>query len=314
MNKFPSLVSTFFALWLLGACTPEKNANQDLPHPVEDDTRQLNDALADYTDNYLGWHRNTYQVTGENVGACTPGTVSTGMQDTLLQRVNYYRRLCGLDMITLNAEANASIQAAALMFQANNSASSNPPSTWQCYTAAADSAAQRCRLSGSAKGTEAIDFWMQDTGAGNTACANRRWILYTRATQFGVGGNDRYTLLCTADHYQDKPGLPDYVAWPPARFIPSPLVPSRWSFSQPGADFSTCTIEMSGPAGSSPVVLQKNFINPNFGDATVTWDIANLPLPPPGGLIKYQVSINGVRKDNQTRNYAYVVSVFNPIR
>jgi hypothetical protein len=62
------------------------------------------------------------------------------------------------------------------------------------------------------------------------------------------------------------------------------------------------------------VVLQKNFLNPNFGDATVTWDIANLPLPPPAGLIKYQVVINGVRKDGQTRNYAYVVSVFNPVR
>lgn len=313
MMRIPTYVLLLAALVLTG-CPSERDADQALPNPIEDDTRQLNEALERYNSDYLAWRRISYRITDENVGTCTPGTMTPGMQDTLLHVVNYYRKMARLDTLALNAEVSHRLQAAALMFQANNALSSTPPSTWSCFNPAADSAARNSRLAGVEKGTEAIDLWMRDAGAELTACPNRRWLLYTRATRVGLGGNDRYTLAWTADHFQDKQGLPTFIAWPPPGYIASPLVPSRWSFSIPGADFSTSTIQMSGPEGSPPVVLQKNFLNPNFGDATVTWDIANLPLPPPAGLIKYQVVINGVRKDGQTRNYGYVVSVFNPLR
>ncbi|HRZ78300.1 MAG TPA: Ig-like domain-containing protein, partial [Bacteroidales bacterium] len=103
-------------------------------------------AMQDYNDNYLGSENPSPGWTGSVTG-CNKGTISQASYDKVIQRINYFRRLCGLaDNITLKTEYSAKCQMAALMFKANNTISHYPPTTWLCYHADGDEAAGKSNI------------------------------------------------------------------------------------------------------------------------------------------------------------------------
>jgi hypothetical protein len=71
---------------------------------------------------------------------------------------------------------------------------------------------------------------------------------------------------------------------------------------------------MSNRLNGQSIVVQKNILNNQVGDATLTWEVGSLPLPPPAGFIPYTVQIENVLIDGQARRYSYTVQIFNPIR
>ncbi|MFN8921624.1 MAG: CAP domain-containing protein, partial [Sphingobacteriia bacterium] len=300
-------MSRFFIVCLIlvsWACTSEDKDTQPLD-PTEDDTAQLNAALERYVQGYLAYQRTQVRA-GEAVGSCTAGSLSIGLQDSIIQVINYFRRECYLPEVSLNTANQAACQQAALMIGANGgSTRPDPPATWLCYTPAGASIMASGNTLSGREGTEAILSWMLDEGVSNTATPNRRRILYTRAGSFGTGGNAQATTLWTQDSSGNQTNLPPFIAYPPERFFPSPLVPKRWSFSIPGADFGSAVVSMSNRLNGQSIVVQKNILNNQVGDATLTWEVGSLPLPPPAGFIPYTVQIENVLIDGQARRYSY---------
>ena len=115
-----------------------------------------------------------------SVGSCAPGATSAAFKQAVLDRINYYRLIAGLpgNVGLQGGAAAGDTQNAALMFSANDALSHSPPSGWSCYTASGATGAGNSNIALGASGVDAIDLYMDDGGAGNTAAGHRRWILY----------------------------------------------------------------------------------------------------------------------------------------
>ena len=253
----------------------------------------------------LGWTGST--------STCTPGTISQLAQTRTLARIDYYRQLCGLPgNITLDASLNAKCQEAALMMSANGMLSHSPTSSWLCYTADGASAAGSSNLSLGSFASGAIFSFMNDAGTGNTAVGHRRWILYSKATKFGHGATTSADALWVTGNTGPAPTV-NFVAFPSEGFFPAPLLPwsERWSFSKPGADFSSATVEMKGPGGVTvPVTLEP--LNGSYGDMTIVWKPSGILGNGPTD-VAYSVKVANVKVNNVPQDFNYTVIISQPV-
>ena len=112
--------------------------------------------------------------------------------------------------------------------------SHDPPSTWIDYTAAGADAAANSDLALGASGTSAIDLFMMDPGDNNTSVGHRRWILDPPTQTMGVGDipGESDSLYVVQPQTTPVPAV-SVVAWPPAGFVPAPVIPDRWSLQTP---------------------------------------------------------------------------------
>ena len=69
-----------------------------------------------------------------NVEDCVAGTTSQAFLDSVVQRVNWYRRMGGLDTVVENRAYSAAAQQAALIMGAAGHLSHSPGNDWACYT------------------------------------------------------------------------------------------------------------------------------------------------------------------------------------
>lgn len=216
-----------------------------------------------------------------SVATCNPGAIDVAYQQSMIDRVNVYRKLARLSPVVRNTTAAAAngVQAAALLMSANNSLSHTPPSSWTCYnTAYAGStvgslggvAAGNSNIglsSGNSFATNAvIDAYMVDSGASNLRAGHRTSMLDAEQAQMasgvvpggsGVPGANALWVLDFGTR-SSVTSMPDGVAWPPKdAFLPYQLLPggsNRWSFQYPGANFSSATVTMtSGGAAYAPI-------------------------------------------------------------
>ena len=272
--------------------------------------------VADYYQNYLGSAVSNAQLgwTG-SVTACIPGSISQLAQDRTLQRINYYRRLVGLpDNTTFDAGRNAATQATALMMVANNALSHAPPASWLCYTALGATGAGSSNLGLGSHSSQAVKQYIDDGGAGNTAVGHRRWILYSRAGSFGHGNVVGSTYgfadaLWVFNTPVTPPFVPPYVAFPPAGYVPRTLIPPRWSFSLPDANFSAASVAVQNQQGTA-LSITKHALAANYGDNTLVWDLNTAAdLTWTGSADKsFRVTVSGVSLNGVTQPpYSYTV-------
>ncbi len=286
-----------------------------------------------------------------SVATCNPGSIDVAYQQSMIDRVNVYRKLARLSPVVRNttpAAANG-VQAAALLMSANNSLSHTPPSSWTCYnTAYAGStvgslggvAAGNSNIglsSGNSFATNAvIDAYMVDSGASNLQAGHRTSMLDAEQAQMasgvapggsGVPGANALWVLDFATR-SNVTSTPDGVAWPPKdAFVPYQLLPggsNRWSFQYPGANFSSATVTMtSGGAAYAPVAY--DFKSTGCGsnclpDDAIVWrpplDAAGVNgvfYTPPGSADKtYTVNIAGVTGFGVPTSFSYTVTVIDP--
>ena len=108
-------------------------------------------------------------------------------------------------------------------------------------TEAAEEAARLSNLHFGSNGFEAIDFQMEDNGQVNKAVGHRRVLLDPDTQVMGVGYVERrgeyraVQALWVHDGVSkfrkgDRPTREPFVAWPPAGYVPYPIVYPRWSF------------------------------------------------------------------------------------
>ncbi|GAB3900578.1 CAP domain-containing protein [Spirosoma agri] len=280
--------------------------------------------IADYYQNYIGSAVSDNQLnwTG-NLSGCVPGMISQLAQDRTLQRINYYRRLVGLpDNMTFDPSRNTDTQAAALIMAANNNLSHAPPSTWLCYTPQGYNGAANSNLALGSHSSQAVKQFMDDNGNGNEIAGHRRWILYSRAASFGHGsartnsnGFGFSDALWVFNLFVTPVSLPAYVAFPPAGFVPRTLIPPRWSFSIPGATFSSASVTVQDQTGT-PLALTTHPVSNGAGDNTLVWNLDNAAtdLAWNGSADKsFRVTVSGVVLNGVTQPpYSYTVVAIDP--
>lgn len=258
---------------------------------------------------------------------CNAGTVSSTFQDHTLRRINYYRAQAGvLADIFFTTEKNEKSQEAALMMAANNDLSHTPPTSWLCYTQDGFDAAFAGNLALGSYGPESIDQLIEDDGSNNAAVGHRRWFLFLQAQEMGNGsipssGTFPYTypehpdtdvVWVIGDFKGAQPA--QAVAWPNDGYVPWNLVPNdgesfpRWSYSYPGADFSSASVTMTLGGSNVPVTLEP--VTTGAGDNTIVWIPSSVPNVTPSSDQTYQINISGISGPISSANYS--VTLINP--
>ena len=252
-----------------------------------------------------------------NVEDCIAGTTSQEFRDSILQRINWYRRMAGMDVVTERAEYTADAQSAALMMAAEGELSHEPTSSWACYTTQGARGAGMSNLHyrggfsrGPYEGVYAIDSYMRDSGDNNMSVGHRRWIIEPGARQMGIG--KAYASRVSSDalyvvdsdiflRQSDVREVRDFVAWPPPGYIPAEAVWGRWSFSPRGAsDFSTATVTVVDDSGPIPIEVVERETYRGLPHPAIVWamdgDTDSSPTPEPvAGDECYTITVSGVR-------------------
>ena len=270
-----------------------------------------------------------------DVDGCAAGTTSQPFRDSILQRVNWYRKMAGLAAVTEDPALTATAQRKALIMLAQAALSHTPSADWACFTEI-DYPGENIGLGGA--GVRGVDWYMQDSGDNNLKVGHRQQILSPFVTQIGTGNvfdSDRPSRAANAMHlFYDWHLAPDvrevrgFVAWPPPGYVPPETVWGRWSFARQriatevtrsgnitytrlflsGPDFSEAAVAMSddyGPVPTRIIHRDDGLVWAVDGDT----DSARL-AEPRGGDYCYTVKVSGVQVDSATQaSYEYAVCV-----
>ncbi len=318
------------AVWL-ACCLPAfplaLRAQQAAPVPACDATDRAQ-VVSLYQKHYLpsvnldpGWTGSL--ATGD------PGTLSDTFRQGILRRINYFRSMTGVGSnITFDAGKNAMCQQAALMMSAAQNISHTPPSSWPFYTADAATAcgSSDIRLDWQGdEGAASIDRFIADDEANNTYVGHRRWLLYAGESVMASGaipgdgwtfpGTNATWVLAVVPRPADAPVS---TSWPPAGFVPAPLVFRRWSFSSLNADFSAATVKVTKNGVQMDVQQETVEYQTNAdgsgtfeGDNTLVWELPGNVVDP-GADEVYAVKISNVLVDGTPRQFSYRVTSIDP--
>jgi uncharacterized protein YkwD len=256
-----------------------------------------------------------------SIAGCIPGTTNLEHQQAVITRVNYYRALVDLPAVALvGGLPTTQSQAAALMMSAHNALSHTPPMTFTCYSADGAAGAASTNLALGITGVAAVDGYMGDAGANNTAVGHRRWILFPPRASMSTGDAPGTNMpprpanaLYVFGEQTTRPATPDGIAWPPRGFVAYqnlPATSNRWSFSYPGANFANAQVTMSGPSGNIPVTLET--LTNGFGDNTIVFLPTGVSYAKPDADTSYSVTVSNVGGTGVPASFSYTVTVIDP--
>ena len=265
-------------------------------------------ALEDYNTNYLGSEVSDPGWTG-STETCNAGTLPQATHDKVIKRINYFRRMVGLnDNTTLDPSKYGMYQDAALMMKANSALNHTPPDTWICYTQNGYSGASTSNLALGAHASNAVTLFINDPGASNTSVGHRRWILHSAKTQFSYGSTNSSMSLGVIGVAGGNTKIPAFIAYPPNGYIPQTLTFPRWSFGIAGANFSAATVTMTGDSGNIPVTIIS--AGGSYGDKTIVWEPQGI-VTNSNADVSYTVTVSGIAGAAQT-SYTYTSIIFKP--
>lgn len=299
------------SLTLFTSCSSNDASSTTPPEIETDDVARL--AAKELYLEYYEASKTTGSETPWNGNAsnCDPGTVPSDVRDKIFLRLQYYRKAVGLEnTITENVNQSAKAQKAALMMKSNNKLDHFPPESWSCYTEEGSEAAGKSNLT-MAKNAEAIDSYISEPGDSNGPVGHRRWLLYPRLAAIGIGNTDSSNAIWVVGNSGQEPSdMPEFIAWPPAGYVPKEVVFPRWSFSIPNADFSQTTVSMIDQNGTI-IDLSLEELSLAYADPTIVWVPKGIDTNT-GLDISYVVTLKNVVLDEQTHDYEYHVTLFNP--
>ncbi len=313
--KFRFLLSAVFAAILLSGCgkdpvtTPQPQDPTDSTDPVMPAKYNRDSAVKDYNEMFLATEITNVAWTG-NTATCMPGDVPKAVHDAVIKRINYFRKIVGLNYdCTLDESLVPAQQQTALMMAAAGDLSHDPdPNWWPCYTAEGADGAKKSLLRLGSAAADAVVAFMNDEEEYNEAVGHRRWLLYSKQSAFSHGS----TYNTAAIHIlvkAENTKIPEFIAYPPATWVPRPLVFFRWSFSIPGADFTNATVTMSHKGEGIPVKVVSRM--EKVADNTIVWEPqAAIPDMPVSDLV-YHVTVNGIANAPKS-TYIYDVTVIMP--
>lgn len=244
-----------------------------------------------------------------NEASCDPGDAPQATMDKIFMRLSYFRKAVGLNnTISENETKSDKAQDAALMMKSNGTLSHSPPNTWSCYSEAGKEGAGNSLLTQS-KNAEAVDSYIRDQGSDNGPVGHRRWLLWPKLQEIGVGNTDATNAVWVLGNAGTPPAdTPDFIAWPPEGHSPKQLAYPRWSFSIANADFTSTSIEMKG-ANNQAIALEIEELDNQFGDRTIVW----VPSINTNALTEdtaYTITISSVGVNDEMQNFEYQVTLF----
>ncbi len=264
-----------------------------------------------YTDYYIASQTESPDVAWSgDEPSCDPGTVPQKTMDKIFMRIEYFRRAAGLtNTISENETKSEKAQHAALMMKSNGTLDHSPPDSWKCYTEAGKSGAGNSLLTQS-KNAEAVDSYMRDAGSANGPVGHRRWLLWPKLQEIGVGNTNTTNAIWVLGNPGTSPSdAPEFISWPPKGYTPKQLAYQRWSFSIANADFTGTSITMKDQ-NNKPVELTIEELDNSYGDRTIVW----VPSINSNTLTQdtvFTVSIENVGVGDELKDFDYEVILFN---
>lgn len=231
--------------------------------------------------------------------SCLAGTMPDEVMLRAERRINYFRRMAGLnEEIVLSSQDNEYCMYAALMCEANKSMSHEPSDGWRCFIPAGLDALKNAILSKDGNPAIAVTAAM---GQNHPSVGNRRWLLYPKAQYMGIGTSKTYTAIKAVDQTRELDSIKyrqQYVAWPPAGDCPKMLIFKKWSFSI-DLKLEGAVVRMTDAQGNAVGLKQEIVVN-GYGMNTLVWEPElNAGSLPDNSL--YQVEIR--LKDGQIFRY-----------
>jgi uncharacterized protein YkwD len=258
-----------------------------------------------------------------NVAGCNAGDTTAEYKAAILRRINWFRALAGVPAaVQFDASFSRQAQQAALMMAANEQLNHTPPSSWLCYTSAGAQAAGKSDLTIGRTGPDTIgESYMRDEGDNNAEVGHRRWLLYPQTRFMGTGDVDGAAPVNAlwvedANIFGARPPVrDDFVAWPTKGYTPYTLVYPRWSFSYPGADFSSANVTMTTENGTAIATRKETPVN-GYGEPTLVWFPGSytdgMSWAKPAADMVYQVTITNVKGTGVPASFTYTAIVFDP--
>lgn len=288
--------------------SPNDSTDNPSPSPAPSLTARER-VIQDYEENYLAGIASSKDWSGDEE-QCKAGGLPPEIYIKTLQQINYYRRQVGLnDNITFDQQKNNKCQQAALMMMVNDELNHNPPKDWKCYSEEGAQAAGKSNLGyGYRSARAAIDGYMEDAGVENLG--HRRWIIYSRAQEFGFGATSNYNALWLIGGDGENPEAKqlEYIPWPPVGHVIDRLVFPTWSFSIPKANFSESRVTLTGPNGE--IKLDDYLPQKGFGDNTIAWNPGEGEIKSEKGKdFTYQVTVSKVKIDDAFKDFTYEVII-----
>lgn len=304
------LITAVSAVVMLSSCSKDES-NTDLPE-IEPNNVTRATAKKLYEDFYEASKTEASDSSWNgDADNCDAGSVPNDIMDKIFQRVQYFRFAVGLNnVITENVDQSAKAQEAALMMKSNGTLDHFPPASWSCYTENGSEAAGKSNLA-MWKNAEAIDLYISEPGDANGPVGHRRWLLYPRLNSIGVGNTDNSNAVWVVGNSGAAPSdAPEFIAWPPADYVPDNLVFPRWSFSIAGADFSQTTVAMVDALGNN-LSLTLEELSTAFADPTIVWVPQGVSTQVSDD-IAYVVTLTDVDINGEMHDFEYTVILFDP--
>jgi uncharacterized protein YkwD len=267
--------SSFFTAQPSQAATPAVHLinNFDRDAVIDAYSRQLKPTLSVP----IGW-------TGD-VNTCNPGSTSKENRSASLAALNYVRAMADLPPVSESSTLSKYAQAGALITTGLGYLTHYPSSKSKCFTKAGYKGNSSGNIAfqyggtptelSEATGARAILAYMKDYGDKNRPVGHRRWLLYPRLTQVGLGDTHNANTTVVMGGKQASPKS-QWITWPTAGYFPRELEPEgRWSISHSKANFKNASVSVSTPDGR--ILDIKRTIKNGYGDNTLAWDMT---LPP----------------------------------
>ena len=319
MNRYRFSYVAACALLMITSCSKE-GADDDnqtviiIETPDNETPDTLIKARADAKQLYVDYYEaaaaeNSDGLWSGDVANCEPGSVPEATMNKIFTRLSYFRIAAGLNnTVGENSAQSLMAQQTALMMHANQALSHDPPNTWSCYTEEGKLGAGKSLLT-TTKDAAAVDSYIRDRGADNFAIGHRRWLLWPKLQEIGVGNTSGYNALWVIGNGGPSPAdAPEFIAWPPEGFTPKRVAYPRWSFSIPKADFKDATVRMALENGEKIELSIEEQVS-GFGDPTLVW-VPNINPFDVEQDITYDISIENVVVGEETKTFTYRVRLF----
>ncbi len=206
-----------------------------------------------------------------SIADCNPGYLPDSILFKVAVRINYFRRIAGLNNpIALIENFNKACQNAVLFYAANKNLSHDLNEAMSCYSYDADEAAKFALLTQGVHTSIAITEFMNDN---NKTAGNRRWFLYPPTRFMGFGCTDfQSALWCVNDqkNWDTSAYISNFVAWPPAGYSPKMFAFKNWTFSA-YQDFNGATVKMTNLDSKAEIPCTINETVIGYGMPTLVW-------------------------------------------
>lgn len=232
-----------------------------------------------------------------NVASCVVGDISADGRANALRLFNMYRWFADLPAVITEASRDAQAQACALMMDANNMLSHEPPSTWLCYTAQGAMGAMTSNIS-SGPGVGSVAGYMLDSG-NETTHGHRRIILSNRLGPIGLGSTGQGGASCMQNIGGTGNAGKTWVAWPPPGPFPMQaygsgtrtLSATGWSIqTQRSISLTSATVAVTSAGADRPMTVSQ--LTGSYGESNAL-RLVPMGWTPAAGQ-SYTVTVSGV--------------------